>query len=119
MSATPDEVKALRLAIEEQHMTTNENDFESSEFTPHLIAGLQTLRAGAQAVIAQALARLPIADRKAILLAVDADQCTLTLAVDLPVFGVRVIASSPDWEEPQLLCALEPRPSQSHATDVP
>lgn len=80
---------------------------EHTEITPRLAEGLEMLRLGAQRIMAEALARLPAVHRQQIQSAVDADQCALTLQIDLPNYEVRVMADGAGWAKPQVLFALD------------
>lgn len=85
-------------------MTTEQDTIEPIK--ERLAEGLATVAAGAQRVIAEALAGLPAVHREQIRQAVDANKCTLTLQVDLPSMDIRVLADGEGWLKPQVLFAV-------------
>lgn len=94
----------------------NKNDSQDIyEMTPGLAHALSHLRAAATAVMAQALARLPPVHCQQIKSAVNAEQCELTLQIDLPSHAVRVLADGQGWLKPQVLFALELSKSEGTA----
>lgn len=90
------------------------DEIDRAPITTRLAEGLEVLRLGAQRVMAEALARLPAEHRQRIQRAVDADQCALTVQIDLPAYEVRVLADGTGWAQPQCLFAIERPPASEN-----
>lgn len=75
--------------------------------TPGLAEALGLLNVAARRVIAHGLVRLPEVHRLQIQKALEANQCALTVQIDIPAGAVRVLADGDGWLAPQVLMALE------------
>lgn len=92
----------------------NQSETKSEPVTPQLAEQLARLMGGAIGVSSHGLSSLPAEHCARIRSAVDAEQCQLTVQIDLPSGNVRVLADGPGWLQPQCLFACEIPDPTSH-----